>query len=822
MAAVTEYVRVCPVCDTENPPSAARCKCGTSLAAIDFSIRRAAVEEAVPPPVETPVAVPAIEEPVAPPEPAIVCPHADCAQPNPPGQTRCVYCNRPLSIAAAPPPAAVAGARPLPAALRERYRVVDLFPVSGSEADLMLVADAASFDRSVVKLYRHGLEPDFRLLDILSRTVGDSVVRVLEHGVSDGVAYERLEYVPHGTLADLLENGALPPEDVRRIVAEIAEALNGIHAHRILHRDLKPDNVLLRSKSPLELALTDFGIASLSEATQRFTSAARTTRYAAPEALTGVIDEKSDWWSLGMIALEAATGRHPFDGLTEHIMNHHLATRPIDVRGVYDDRLRLLCRGLLLRDPRRRWGAEEVARWLADDPTLEVPDDAGASAVRPYRMGATECTTAAELALAAVKNWEAARKDLARGQFTNWIEHDLHDHNLARRLHDIREHREMSDDMRLLRFAREAAPDLPPVWRGVPLGEREIVDAARRAESGDRQAEAWLSSIALEDVLNEFGPVQELARLHERWNASWSRFETLWERARAHELAWRKQPRAVAGAARAEVVSYDDVMYGAAQRLSPPARRDVNAALILAETDAAFADAARTEAAAGLADVTGYCSWYEALYRDAADDPAGLVVLQRLLRHARDDANKEKDRLGASESARARIIAEARQDICDALRALPAMTADDDEDDLDRRTRTELYDAMEPLLRACGRAAALGLPHADADELGASADRIASAADAVREALAGLEHAENVNAIFLKPDRLAIPGVFTLILWVRTRLFAALFFVAFLIFAWYRVRRTSRARRKLRSAWRALRSYGNAFLRAAQPSSTGT
>jgi serine/threonine protein kinase len=81
--------------------------------------------------------------------------------------------------------------------------------------------------------------------------------------------------------------------------------------------------------------------------------------------LTGVLDDKADWWALGMIALEAATGRHPFEGLSEQVINHHLATRSVDVRTVYDDRLRALCRGLLLRDPKRRWGGVEVARWLA-------------------------------------------------------------------------------------------------------------------------------------------------------------------------------------------------------------------------------------------------------------------------------------------------------------------------------------------------------------------------------------------------------------------------------------------------------------------------
>ena len=102
-------------------------------------------------------------------------------------------------------------------------------------------------EKAVAKLYRRGIQPDFRLLAILSQSVGDTVVRVLDHGVSDGAAYELLEYVPGGTLEQLMRAGPLPRADIRRVVQEIADALAGIHAHGILHRDLKPENVLVRT-----------------------------------------------------------------------------------------------------------------------------------------------------------------------------------------------------------------------------------------------------------------------------------------------------------------------------------------------------------------------------------------------------------------------------------------------------------------------------------------------------------------------------------------------------------------------------------------------
>ena len=94
------------------------------------------------------------------------------------------------------------------------------------------------------------------------------------------------------------------------------------------------------------------------------------------------------------MVLEATLGRHPFEDLNEQVANYQLATQPVDTRVVFHDDLRKLCRGLLLRDPTRRWGAAEVQRWLAADPTLVAPEESGNSiALRPYKVADAQCTT---------------------------------------------------------------------------------------------------------------------------------------------------------------------------------------------------------------------------------------------------------------------------------------------------------------------------------------------------------------------------------------------------------------------------------------------
>src|SRR5215471_12817095 len=141
-----DYVRICPVCEIENPPERARCVCGASLAGVDFSLRKSFADARVAGPTEDLAPALAGNAPTAAETPANVgahaekfgaadgttqppnaatrsCPYADCGQPNPPDATRCIYCNRLLHAASS-----TTSTRPLPAALRERYAIVDAFP----------------------------------------------------------------------------------------------------------------------------------------------------------------------------------------------------------------------------------------------------------------------------------------------------------------------------------------------------------------------------------------------------------------------------------------------------------------------------------------------------------------------------------------------------------------------------------------------------------------------------------------------------------------------------------------------------------------------
>lgn len=613
-----DYIRLCPVCGVENPPAASQCSaCGTLLIGVDLSLRAAA-----------PVVAAAKPAPAAP-SVGIVCPHPDCGATNPAGQTDCLYCGRPLAIE--PSAAPVAGLYKLPAALAVNFTIDRVLPAAGAEAELMLLKGIKTGVRVMAKLYRPGVAPKGEVLERVAKVAHAHVVRLLSHGVSDGLAYEVMEYCSGGSLRNLMAQQP-SPERIRAILREVAEALAALHGANVIHRDLKPENVLVRRLEPLDLVLTDFGIASLNDATQLFTSLARTARYAAPEAMAGVLDEAADYWSLGIILVEMLAGEHPFAGLSEPVISHRLATGSVDVDALVDPAWRKLCRGLLQRDPARRWGTAEIRRWLADDATLPEPAPNSALLAHPYRIEGEECRNHEELAVAFSRHWPAAAKDLARGQFEAWVRDELKEHNLLRFLHDLKD-RGGSADMQLFRLIRHLAPTIPPTWQGVALSRDSVTATAAKAAEDDADAARWLTSLYDERVLDLL-PAEafaEEAALAARWRIAWGEFVDAWRDAGEALNAWRND-RVARGEA---VMDIDTLMFGQALGLERPPAGPVHASLLLTMQRPELLGPLRTKVQAEAASHIDHSPWLERLIRKTDTSAPALVALLHLLPQAR-------------------------------------------------------------------------------------------------------------------------------------------------------------------------------------------
>jgi serine/threonine protein kinase len=300
----------------------------------------------------------------------------------------------------------------LPPPLAERYRVIrELAP--GAEAD---VVEAEALDggrRVAIKVFRaRDFSADAAQIEALDRVGRQYVVDVLERDHYGQKWWEVMPYLAHGSIADVRAGDSRPwaPEVVRDVLGQVATALAHVHAEQLVHRDVKPQNLLVASIQPLHVVLGDFGLARVLAAAREQHSTSRTIAYAPPEATAGVVSAAWDWWSLGMTVLELLVGRHPFQGpdgrwQSDNVM---LATvldaRGVPLTAVPDDRWRLLLQGLLTYDHLARWGHEQVMSWLGGgSPAVQRPpvaQEPDRPRVRPYVFKGAEYTDPRKLARA--------------------------------------------------------------------------------------------------------------------------------------------------------------------------------------------------------------------------------------------------------------------------------------------------------------------------------------------------------------------------------------------------------------------------------------
>ena len=318
----------------------------------------------------------------------------------------------------------------LSAALADRYRIERPLGAGGM-ATVYLAEDLKHHRHVAVKVLRPDLAatlgPDrfLREIEVAARLQHPHILPLLDSGEADAFLFYVMPFVEGRSLRErLVHEGELPIGEAVRILRDVVDALAHAHRRGVVHRDIKPDNVLLSERHAL---VTDFGVAkAVSEATgrQRLTTegvALGTPAYMSPEqaAADAHIDHRADIYAVGALAYELLAGRPPFLGTTpQEVLAAHVtrAVEPVTVhRQTVPPALAQLVMRCLEKKPADRWqSAEEMLpqlEWLTTPsggvtPTGTQP--VGPTVSGAARRGARPGTVAAWYSLAAIAVFGAA------------------------------------------------------------------------------------------------------------------------------------------------------------------------------------------------------------------------------------------------------------------------------------------------------------------------------------------------------------------------------------------------------------------------------
>jgi TolB-like protein len=261
------------------------------------------------------------------------------------------------------------------------------------------------------------------------------IVPIHEVGERDGQCYFSMKFIEGGQLDEVIRREPMPPRRAAELIAKVARTVHFAHEHGILHRDIKPGNILLDAKG--EPHLTDFGLARLVESESTVTRTMEvlgTPSYMAPEQAVGnnaAVSSVTDVYGLGAVLYQLLTGQPPFAGGTTYetikLLLDTEARQPRLLNPKIDRDLSTICLKCLEKDPKHRYSsalalAEDLERWLKHEPIQARHTGVFARGRKWVQRNPTSALLAASLiALATSAGWIAWKSELVRHPVTTGI-----------------------------------------------------------------------------------------------------------------------------------------------------------------------------------------------------------------------------------------------------------------------------------------------------------------------------------------------------------------------------------------------------------------
>lgn len=432
------------------------------------------------------------------------------------------------------------GGAGFPAELAERFRVVRRLAAVGGEADVFEAEQASDGARRLVKVYRrgHGVKAD--ALAKVQAIDNARVAGLFEFGqLSDGRWFEVQEFIDADDLGAFRRSygDKLPARVLLEIVRELDAAVAAFHGAGLAHHDVKPENVLVRSRRPVGLVLIDFGLAVSSwDDDAPLTNRHATVAYQAPEVMWLQGGFARDRWSMGMTIAMVATGHVPYHGIAEGdiLRSQSRQEPPPLIAQVPDPRVRSLCSGLTRYDVNARWGADQVAAWLAGE-NPPVPDERPRSeATAPsVRFDGREYHSPAALAVALLEHPAAAENQLKSAARRHTMIDQLLSVFGGPTLNELdqrwsAESEAPTTQQAIAELAIALDPDAVPTLRGRPITPAELALIGHDAARGDTESGRIVAILAAAPVLAAWGrgtAHPEFAEIERRWRQALKTYE---------------------------------------------------------------------------------------------------------------------------------------------------------------------------------------------------------------------------------------------------------------------------------------------------------